>query len=276
MPTPPFDALRRRFRTWPRLLLSAATCTAAAATLLVPAVARAEDLNGLGSKTQLVLSADRLFPFFSFSRASVTSVENNQTRTTAESGASFGFFLGEEPALGAVHTIPRVAFDAVIVKGFTAGGSFAIALGLSHKQSEETIRNDNGVTTTVNRNPPRENIVGFAPRFGYIIPFTQAFGFWPRLGFAVYSRSRKQDIVDNNNTVIGAQTDSDTILSLDVDPQFLITPVEHVFFHFGPIFNVPLTGSRSSEDARGASTRTTSSDLAVFHFGISVGLGVWF
>lgn len=245
-------------------------------SFFAPREAAAEDLNGLGSKTQLVVSADRLFPFFSFSRASITSVANNQTRTIAESGASFGFFLGDEPALGTVHTIPRVAFDAVIVKGFTVGGSFAIALGLSRKQTDETIRNDNGVTTTVETRPPRETIVGFAPRFGYIIPFTQAFGMWPRLGLGVYSRSTKQDIVNNQNTVIGTQTDSDTVLSLDLDPQFVLTPLEHVFFHFGPIFNIPLTGSRSSEDARGPNTTTATSDLAVFHFGISVGLGVWF
>jgi hypothetical protein len=259
----------RRLR---RLLASAAFLGAAGAS----SPAAAQDLHGLGSKTQLVLTIDRLFPFFSYTRVSTTNVDNNRTQNIAESGASFGFLFGAEPSVGSVHTIPRLALDAVIVKGFTMGGSFAIALGLSHKETEENIVNQTNVRTEVTRNQPRTSIIGFAPRFGYIIPFTRAFGFWPRIGFAVYSRSSKSDIVNPANAVIGARTLTDTYLSLDIDPQFVLTPAEHFFFHFGPIFNLPLTGSRSDTTTTGPNSSSTSSDLAVFHFGISIGLGVWF
>lgn len=259
----------RRLRA---LLAGTAFLTAAGAS----SPAAGQDLHGLGSKTQLVLTVDRLFPFFSYTRLSTTSVNPARTQNIADNGASFGFLFGAEPSGGSVHTIPRLAFDVVIVKGFTVGGSFAVALGLSHTINEENIQNQTNVTTNVTRKEPRTSIIGFAPRFGYIAPITRAFGFWPRIGFAVYSRSTKEDIVNPANAVIGAQTQTDTYLSLDLDPQFILTPVEHFFFHFGPIFNIPLTGSRTDETATGPNTASTSSDLAVFHFGISIGLGVWF
>ena len=69
---------------------------------------------------------------------------------------------------------------------------------------------------------------------------------------------------------------TDTVLSLDIDPQLVVTPTQHFFFHFGPIFNIPLTGSSTDETAIGPNASSTARDLSVFHFGISIGLGAWF
>ena len=52
--------------------------------------------------------------------------------------------------------------------------------------------------------------------------------------------------------------------------------MQHFFAHFGPILNVPLTGSQSVESAQGGSTNTTSNDFSIIHVGLSAGIGGWF
>ncbi len=82
------------------------------------------------------------------------------------------------------------------------------------------------------------------------------------------------DLVDNNDVVTTRST-TDTLFSLDLDPQFAIVPVEHFFFHVGPLVNIPFGGSRSVQSTVGATTTTGSNDASVFHFGITAGLGGW-
>ena len=96
-----------------------------------------------------------------------------------------------------------------------------------------------------------------------------------RTGFAFYSVSTKSDRLVNNN-VLETTTRSDTVLSLDLDPQFVWTPIHHFFFHFGPLLNIPVSGSRSAEVTTGPMSNTAKSDLSVFHVGLSAGLGGWF
>jgi len=256
-----------------RPLLAAAL---ALSSLALARPASAQELNGFGERRELILSVDRLTPLLSYSRASVTSTPGNATVTTADSGTSFALLFGTEPTLGSVHTIPRVAFDFVVVRHFTVGGSFAFAVGLSHDQKVTTVPNGGGTTTTRENDEPRATILGFAPRVGYVIPFGHVFGFWPRAGFAFYSLSTSSEQVNGQGTVTSTTTQTNTVFSLDLDPQFVWAPIEHVFVHFGPLVNVPLTGAQSVEVAQGNSTQTTSNDLAVFHVGLHAGLGGWF
>jgi hypothetical protein len=235
-----------------------------------PGIASAQEANGLGEKHQLILSVDRLIPVLSYTSQTVTSTVAGQSFKTTDSGTSMAILFGREPSLGVVHALPRIAFDYAIVKHLTLGGAFAFAIGLggSHTvdlangQSQKT---DAGKTT----------VVGFAPRVGYVIPLGDVFAFWPRAGFAFYSVSTSTPSVGPQNTPV-TTTDSDTLLSLDLDPQFAWVPVPHFFIHFGPLINVPLTGSRSTEVASGPMSTTTKNDLSVFHFGLSAGLGGWF
>jgi hypothetical protein len=229
-----------------------------------PRAASAEEANGFGESKQLILSVDRLVPLLSYSSQTTT---NNQGLKTTDSGTSIAVLLGREPNLGVVHTLPRVAFDFTIVRHLTLGGSFAFAIGLSGKHEEDFPNN-----VTRSSNAPRTTVVGFAPRVGYVIPLGHVFAFWPRAGFAYYSVSTKTDTFAQNGTVVVTTTDSDSVFSLDLDPQFVWTPIQHFFINFGPIMNVPLSGSRETS----AGVNTFKNDLSVLHVGLTAGLGGWF
>jgi len=254
--------------------------TLAASTVLLAALAvapsaSAQEAHGFGEKHQLILSADRLMPFFSFTSASTTQTQGNATVTRTDSGASLALLVGNEPTVGSLHTIPRVAFDVTVIDRLTVGGSFVLAFGLSRTLSTESVSNQ-GQTVTTERDAPKATLVGVAPRVGYIIPLGSAFAFWPRAGFAFYSRSESADQVNGQGVVVGKDTDSLTAFSLDLDPQFAVVPIEHFFFTFGPIVNIPLTGSISHEEVRGPTTTNTSIDSSIFHLGINAAIGGWF
>jgi hypothetical protein len=230
----------------------------------------AQDVNGFGEKTQLIVTVDRLMPLFSYSSQSVTNTQGGGVLKSTDSGTSSAFLFGREPSLGIVHTIPRVAFDFTVVKHLTLGGSLAIAFDLGG-----THEDDFGNNTTRKSDASKTTIIGIAPRVGYVFPIASTFAFWPRAGFAFYSVSTKTNSLNNNN-VETTTTANDSLLSLDLDPQFVWAPVQHFFFHFGPLVNIPLSGSRSVENATGANANTTKFDLSVFHVGLSAGLGGWF
>jgi hypothetical protein len=228
-----------------------------------------EDANGLGDKGQLILTVDRLMPVLSYSSQTVTSTAGGQSLEDNRTGTSMAFLLGREPSLGIVHTLPRIAFDFTIIKRLTIGGAFAVAFGLGGRQETEL-----GNNNTRNTKTPRTSIIGFAPRVGYVLPLARNFAFWPRAGFAIYAVSTKSDaVIGNQDAKI---TNSDTVFSIDLDPQFVWTPIPHFFFHAGPLLNIPLGGSQSVETEIGNSSGTTKNDLSVFHFGLTAGLGGWF
>jgi hypothetical protein len=236
----------------------------------LPRTASAQEANGFGEKHELIVSVDRFVPLLSYSSQTLTNTQGGTTLKTTDSGTSLVFLFGREPSLGVVHTLPRVAFDFSIVNRLTLGGSFAFAIGLGGKHEENL---GNNVSRT--NDTPKTTIIGFAPRVGYVLPLSHAFAFWPRAGFAFYSVSSKVDGVGQGGATVTTSS-SDSLLSLDLDPQFVVAPVRHFFFNFGPIINIPLTGSRSIDTTIGSNTNTTKNDLSVFHFGLTAGLGGWF
>jgi hypothetical protein len=243
---------------------------AGVAAASAPRPAEAQEANGFGEKYQLILGVDRLMPALSYTSQTVTSTQGGNIQKSTDSGTSMAVLLGREPSLGVVHTMPRVAFDFTIVRHLTLGGSFAFAFGLGGSHED-----DFGNNTTRKSDSPKTTIIGFAPRVGYIVPLGRLFAFWPRAGFAYYSVSTKTSGFNNAGNVTST-TISDSVFSLDLDPQFVWTPIRHFFINFGPLVNIPLTGSRSIESAVGPTSGTTKNDLSVFHFGLSAGLGGWF
>jgi hypothetical protein len=237
---------------------------------VVPTEASAQEANGLGEKGELIITADRLMPIFSFTSQTVTVTTAGQETKTTDSGSSIALLFGREPSLTInPHTIPRLALDYSVINHLTVGGSFVLGVGLGGSHSVEA-----GNTTQKN-DAAKITVVGFAPRVGYVIPLGHTFGFWPRLGLAFYSLSAKDEDIANNGTKT-TTTASDSLWSLDLDPQFVWVPLQHFFAHFGPLMNIPITGSRSVEVAQGGTTQETKNDLSIFHFGISAGLGGWF
>ena len=276
----------KRSRSIRKNALAAVLGTAGVLCASAPGSASAQEANGFGEKGQLILSVDRLMPLLSYSSQSETSTQGGLTVKTSDSGTSAALLFGSEPTLAVVHTLPRIAFDFTIVNHLTVGGSIAAVFGTAvewyaNNPSDRPdyligeLVNVNGNGTPVRKtDTPSRTVIGFAPRVGYVLPVGRNFAFWPRLGFALYSVSSKSDNVVANAVV--TTTNTDTLFSLDLDPQFVWTPIQHFFFNVGPLLNIPLSGSRSVEVEQGPRSDTTKSDLSLFHFGLSAGLGGWF
>ena len=150
---------------------------------VAPREASAQEANGLGEKGELIITADRLMPLFSYSSESVTSTQGGQggqggqTVKTTESGTSIALLVGREPTLAVnPHTVPRLAIDYAVINHLTVGGSFVLAFGLGGSRTTEIGNN------TQKSDSPKATLVGFAPRVGYVLPLGQTFGFWPRAG----------------------------------------------------------------------------------------------
>jgi hypothetical protein len=256
-------------------LLALALVTATSSEALA-----AGNANGLGEKGQLIVSADRLLPLFSHTYASTTDTQRGVELTHSRSVTGLSLFVGRNVGADAdadvpvnVHTIPRIAFDITVIPRLTLGAAFAFGFGLGGTVKDDDLNGN--VKTTRQSDAATGTAIGIAPRVGYILPLTDIFAFWPRGGVGIYSVSSSYNRVDNKN-VVTAVKDSDTIISLDLDPQFAIVPYEHFFFHVGPLVNIPLSGTRSHSETRGTNKTTRDIDISLFHLGLSAGLGGWF
>ena len=245
--------------------------------LAAPSRAAGDDANGFGEKHQLIVTADRLLPLIGYTHASVSTTTNGQDLSDSHSGVNVGLLFGASLATPSssvvdVHTLPRVAFDFTVIRSLTIGGAIAFAAGFAGKESQEAVVG--GVKTTTQTDDPSSYAFGFTPRVGYVLPLTEYLAFWPRLGVGIYHVN-----AHSTRTIANVETETsvgDTILSLDVDPQLVITPYPHVFMHIGPILNAPLTGSRSTDTTAGSRTVSVSNDVSLLRVGLSAGIGGWF
>lgn len=248
-----------------------------AAALLAPSIAKAQDAHGFGSQTQIILSADRLVPVFAYTSTTVTQNQGGTTVKSSQSDSSTSLLWGSDGQgllLGprSPHTVPRVGFDFVVIPHLTVGGTVAFAFSLGGSRETETTQNNQ--TTTVKTDSPSQTVIALGPRVGYILPLGDLLAFWPRGGFSFYSLKSTTEDTDNNGTT--RDTNRATAFSLDLDPQLVITPIEHFFFNVGPLVNIPITGSVTRERVRGATTTSVENDLSLWHIGITAGLGGWF
>lgn len=239
--------------------------------------ASAQEANGFGRRGQLIISADRLLPLFNFTSGKITGDGPNNTRVeTTDSGSSIALLWGnagaDVPAAYKVHNVPRIGVDFTVIDRLTVGGSIAVAFGLGN--SHKVTTKGGNTTATQENDEPSTTVIGFAPRAGYILPLSNMFAFWPRLGFGVYSAHTSRSTSDNNNN--NSISSTSTLFSLDVDPQFTLVPFEHFFFQAGPLLNIPLTGSHTITTVTGSTTTETSNSLTVWNFGITAALGGWF
>ena len=246
----------------------------AVTTISIAQGAAAQEPPRFGDRGQLIVTADRLVPVLGYTSQSITASDGDITTKTTDTGGSFAFLIGREPQLGVMHTIPRVAVDVSVFPRVTIGASLAIAFGIDGAHTEE--RTPRVGQRTVRENAiPGSTLLGFAPRFGYVVPLGRNLTFWPRAGLAFYSMKSHREVTSNLG-VTSSSTETDTIFSLDLDPQLVWTPLSHVLVHAGPLATIPITGAHETSFAQAGEVKDRSDDLTVFHFGISAGLGVWF
>jgi hypothetical protein len=121
-----------------------------------------------------------------------------------------------------------------------------------------------------------ETLLGIAPRFGYGLAFTPMLGLWAH-GALVYTRFTTERQGRNITPGAGVTEDSDTRVSafgLAVDAQLMITPVEHVAFGVGPLFELSPFGDFDHDETTDAVT--LEGDADILSVGLAAGLSVWF
>lgn len=245
-----------------------------AASLAFAKNASAEEARSFGERGQLLLTADRLLPLVSFTTQTVTANDGAVTTETTDRGGSFAFFVGREPGLSPIHTVPRLTADVTIFRHVTVGTAFVAAFGLASAHIERTTPAGQPQTTREN-DAPSATLFGFAPRIGYILPLGAHVALWGRGGVAFYS-VQSSSATTTNAGATTTSTEKDTVFSLDLDPQLVWLPVPHLLLHVGPLVNFPLSGSHETAFAQGSVSQSRSDNLSVFHVGLSAALGGWF
>jgi len=116
-----------------------------------------------------------------------------------------------------------------------------------------------------------------APRVGYILPLTDMISFWPRGGisFNLVHVGFPDEVRNNVTTSSSLNT---TLWAIDLEPIFVLSPVEHFGIYAGPVIDIPLTGNQKQSATVTPPGQTTeiNRDYSSFHFGITAGLLGWF
>lgn len=261
-----------------RRLTAVLATVGAASGLLTTSLAHAQQRPEFGEKGSLIISADRLVPFFAFSHTSEDGQTNGmETKTTTTtSQTSLSFFYGSTANVNDIfYTVPRVGLDYTIVPNVTLGGDLVVFFTLGGSSGGETdFTNGNSVTTSTTA--PKATVFGLAPRGGYILGLTNTFSLWLRGGFSFYTLSVKQTNNNNGNGNDITTTNSQHQFSLDLDPQFVFTPIPHVGFTAGLTADIPFAGGHSTEVDNGGTTNTFSASSSVFYLGVTVGMLAYF
>ncbi len=222
--------------------------SAAVTMLLTSSIARA-DTAGLAAPGTFVLSVDRLVPIFAYSNLS-SGGSSQKISSISILGSPLGF-------VQSMYNVPRVGFDFRGPGGSTFGGDVYLFLTASASVSSAGSSRDQDKLT----------VFGIAPRAGYLVPLSQSVYFWPRAGvsFNLFNISPPPPPTGSANSTTQQQ------FGVDLEGMFVVSPVEHVGIIFGPVFDIPISGSVSS-----GSGPNSSQDVSQFHFGLTAGLSVWF
>lgn len=240
---------------------------ASSVVLLAASSAGAQEKGNLGSKGQLILSADRLVPLFAYGVNKTTDSQQGGDVVTTRSQPSFSLLpnFNTSQLAGNFYNVPRLSVDYTVIDRLTVGGS--VILFFTAGGSTEVKQGSQSVSTDA----PSTTLFGIAPRVGYILGLTDLFAFWPRGGFSFYSLSSKSTDTRNNQTT--TSTVSTSQFAINLEPVFAITPVQNLFFIVGPVIDIPLTGTQKTETSVGSTTNSHSVDSSQFHFGLTAGLG---
>ena len=252
--------------------------------LWTASLAHAQAHGNFGQQGQFILSADRLFSLFAYTHISqdaFTPPAGATKQTINYNDSAIGLLWGSSGGLtgnlvpvNTFYTVPRVGFDYVLIPNVTVGGEIVLFFTVGGSNGADTTLN-NGSNMSTSTDNPGALIFGFAPRGGYILPLSDLFSLWLRGGVSYYIANQKTTTTLGNNT---QQTTTITTnqFALDLDPQFVITPVPHLGFTAGLTGDIPLAGGHS-QDTNTNTNGTTRSQSAsawssVLFIGVTVGM----
>ena len=225
----------------------------------------------------IVISGERLSGvYYNQTKTDGTGFENGdavtrETDTSATTVAFLGNGLGAGPA-----GVPRAAFDYFFTQSMSLGAS--LTYGSRSATDEITGTTVMGMTVVPfsQEVDTTESLFVVAPRFGYALGFSDLLGLWAR-GALTYTRYSVDRQVRNLAPGVGIAEDSETTVSafgLAVDAQFVIAPIEHVAFSFGPLFEIAPIGDFDENET--TDPASIDGDASILSLGISAGLFVWF
>jgi hypothetical protein len=259
------------------------TLTAVGATLAVltaAPVARAQAKGDFGQQGEFILSADRLFQLFAWDNWTRDNLNqapfggNVKSDTRTDNQTFFAFFYGQsaDPTIDRFFTVPRVGLDYTIIDHLTLGGDLALMFTAGGTTKREVDYN-NGTNMTFSQDRPGWVIFGIAPRVGYILGLSDLFSLWLRGGVSYFIASAKA--TPNVNPTV-TQTTNINQFAIDLEPQFVLTPIPHVGFTAGIDMDIPVAGGISVDTNTAGTTQSVSGHSSIFYLGVDLGMLVWF
>jgi hypothetical protein len=258
-----------------KVLLAA---TAVAAATFVASTGRAQTHTPIGERGQFIVSADRLVPFFSWSRVAQDAFPSmipaaDSDVFAVDTQTSFSFFWGSsfnttQPAT-VFFGIPRVGLDYVVIPRLTLGTDLAFFFTVDTHHSDEIDAQNNSGTMVTSRGNGSIFAFGVAPRVGYMFHINDLLTFWLRGGFSFYTFTQVTPPQADGST----RHDNTNQFSGDLEPQLVITPVSHFGFTVAIDGDIPIYGRHAqttfNPDGTSASQGANSS---IAFFGITLGM----
>jgi hypothetical protein len=258
------------------------TLTAVGATLAVltaAPLAKAQAKGDFGQQGEFIISADRLFQLFAWDNWTRDNLPGPggggvKSDTNTDNQTFFSFFYGQspDPSIDRFFTVPRVGLDYVIVDHVTLGGDLAFMF-TAGGQAKNEVDLTNGTTMTTSTGRPGWVLFGIEPRGGYILGLSDLFSLWLRGGLSYFIYSQKQTLQVNPNETVTTNVNQ---FALDLEPQLVMTPFQHLGFTAGIDMDIPLTGGLSIDDNRGGVTNSVSGHSSIFYLGVDLGMLVYF
>jgi len=210
---------------------------------------------------EIVLSAERLF---GLSVTSMTTEDGSSGRKVTDSQTNVSLFWPPQSALTfSPYTIPHLGFDYIVGGGFTVGGSLGFISGTGTTKTEPV-----GMPST-ERDDAKVTVLAFAPRIGYAMALTPLIAFWPRGGITYFSikseRTSQAPMPITTKTTISG-------VGLNLEPMFVFSPADHFGIVAGPVIDIPLSGTSSSEQTPQTGTPGPDDKIKFANYGIAVGL----
>jgi hypothetical protein len=192
-----------------------------------------------------------------------------------EAGATTVAFLGSGVD-AAPSGVPRVAFDYFFMNSMSLGLSLTYGSRSHTDEITGTRRMGNTIVPFSQEVETTNTLFSIAPRFGYALTFSPLLGLWVH-GALAYTRFTTERQGRNITPGAGVTADSETrvgVFGLAADAQLMITPVDHVAFGVGPLFEFSPFGDFDHEER--TDNVMLEGDADVLSVGLSAGLSVWF
>jgi hypothetical protein len=213
-----------------------------------------------GKTGQIMISAERLF---GLTFPSVTTEDGGSGNKSTVSRTNIALLFPPLSAVQSPYEIPRAAIDFNAASGFTVGGAIGFLSSTGKTKTEpvnapSTERDDATITMFL-----------FSPRVGYALPLGPIFAFWPRVGVTYYNIGTERTTTGAMPTTVKT---SNSGFAVDIEPMFVITPVNHFGITVGPTVDLPLSGTSSVTTTPADPTPPPDDKVKYTSYGLNVGV----